>query len=678
MPSPTGDRPRRSWKLAVLIPLGVVVLVFGGWLIGYAIDNGSHSGKVMRNVTLTFPDGRYKDVGIGGLSESALRELLAEVAEEHASRPVRLRMESGDETITMGDLGFGIDVDRTVEDALRPGRIGSFFERAGKWAGSMLQSHKTQVHYLTDLNTRSFADREDIILAEPSDAELAPRGPQRSFRFTPGEEGSAVCGGDIAQVLRQAADPFAEDIDEEVPTTKLPARTNNDALAQQIESLNQATSRGLRVHSAGTSHDFSPAIVRNWLDIELDVAGKQVRTCADLQPRPASSAALRVSLVADETIRSALERRFADDIVPGDFGTITIVDGKPVALDPSPGSRCCAPFDTDSILHALFAEPPASDSTAPDTARTPTDGDAIDNSTTDDNTADGSPPDAPAPPSISVPVRVDPDLMPDFEADGKIREIVGEFTTNHRPDTEADPQPRVTNIQRFADLVRGAIIEPGETFSLNDHVGERTEEKGFVEAGVIYRGVFTEDVGGGVSQFATTFFNAAFFAGLDFLEYQSHTLYISRYPYGRETTISWPYVDLVVQNNTDYPMLVWPTYTADSITVSIYSTQWAESAQTDQIRIAEGECVRVHTERTRTFPDGTEKTDRVTALYRPSEGINCAGEPEVPPPDCADNEIGIDTDDDEWPDACQPCPAGQIADRSQLRGDVCVRESDGS
>ena len=656
IPSPSGDQPRRSWKLAVFIPLGVVVLVFGGWLIAYAVDNGSHSGKVMRNVTLTFPDGRYEDVGIGGLSESALRELLAEVAEEHASRPVRLRMESGDETITMGDLGFGIDVDRTVEDALRPGRIGSFFERAGKWAGSMLESHKTQVHYLTDLNTGSFADREDIILAEPADAELAPRGPQRSFRFTPGEEGAAICGSDIAQVLSQAADPFAEDIDEEVPTTKLPARTNNAALAQQIELLNQATSRGLTVHSAETSHDFSPAIVRNWLKAELEVAGKQVRTCADLQPAPASSATLSVSLVADETIHSALERRFADDIVPGDFGTITIVDGKPVALDPSPGSRCCAPFDTDSILHALFAE----------------------SSAADDEAADSTSPDssAPAPPSISVPVRVDPDLIPDFEADGQIREIVGEFTTNHRPDTKADPQPRVTNIQRFADLVRGAIIEPGEIFSLNDHVGERTEEKGFVEAGVIYRGVFTEDVGGGVSQFATTFFNAAFFAGLDFLEYQSHTLYISRYPYGREATISWPYVDLVVQNNTDYPMLVWPTYTADSITVSIYSTEWAESEQTDQIRIAEGECVRVHTERTRTFPDGTEKTDRVTALYRPSEGINCAGDPEVPPPDCADNEIGIDTDDDEWPDACQPCPAGQIADRSQLRGDVCVRESD--
>ena len=643
----------KGWKLAGFIFLGIAVLVFGGWLIGYAIDNNSHSGKVMRNVTLTFPDGRYEDVGIGGLAESSLRDLLAEVAEEYATRPVTLQMESGDQTFTMGDLGFGLDLDRTIEEALRPGRIGSFFERAGKWVGSMFETHRTQAYYLTDLNTGIFADIEDIILAEPADAELTTRGAQRSFRFTPGEEGAAVCGDDIVRSLRQAADPFADEIVVEVPSTKLPARTSNDTLAQQIELLNQATSLGLTVRSAETSHDFSPAIVRGWLKTELEVAGRQARTCADLQPEPASSATLSVSLVADDTIHSALERRFADDIVPGDFGTITIVDGKPVALDPSPGSRCCAPFDTDSILHALFADP-----------------------ATDDPATDSTTSDTPAPPSISAPVRVDPDLMPDFEADGKIREIVGEFTTNHRPDTEANPQPRVTNIQRFADLVRGAIIEPDEIFSLNDHVGERTEEKGFVEAGVIYRGVFTEDVGGGVSQFATTFFNAAFFAGLDFLDYQSHTLYISRYPYGREATISWPYVDLVVQNNTPYPMLIWPTYTADSITVSIYSTQWAESEQTDQIGIAEGECVRVHTERTRTFPDGSETTDRVIALYRPSEGINCAGDPEVPPPDCADNEIGIDTDDDEWPDACQPCPAGQVADRSQLRRDVCVRESE--
>ena len=51
-----------------------------------------------------------------------------------------------------------------------------------------------------------------------------------------------------------------------------------------------------------------------------------------------------------------------------------------------------------------------------------------------------------------------------------------------------------------------------------------------------------------MSQFATTIFNAAFFAGLDFVEYQSHSLQFSRYPAGREATISWPEPDLVFEN----------------------------------------------------------------------------------------------------------------------------------
>ena len=143
----------RGWKLAAIIFLGAAVLVFGGWLIGYVIDSNSHSGKVVRNVTLTFPDGRYEDVGIGGLSEADLRELLAEAAEEYASRPVTLQMESGVQAFTMGDLGFGIDLDRTISEAMRPGRIGNFFERAGKWAGSIFEPHRTQVYYFTDLNT---------------------------------------------------------------------------------------------------------------------------------------------------------------------------------------------------------------------------------------------------------------------------------------------------------------------------------------------------------------------------------------------------------------------------------------------------------------------------------------------------------------------------------------------
>ena len=128
-----------------------------------------------------------------------------------------------------------------------------------------------------------------------------------------------------------------------------------------------------------------------------------------------------------------------------------------------------------------------------------------------------------------------------------IVEVIGEFTTNYQPN-----QTRNINIQRIAELTRGAVIEPGGEFSINDYVGRRTRENGFVDAGVISNGVFTTSVGGGISQYATTLFNAAFFAGLDFGDYQSHSIYISRYPYGREATVNFPNVDLEILNTTPY------------------------------------------------------------------------------------------------------------------------------
>ena len=67
-----------------------------------------------------------------------------------------------------------------------------------------------------------------------------------------------------------------------------------------------------------------------------------------------------------------------------------------------------------------------------------------------------------------------------------IVEVIGEFTTNYQPN-----QTRNINIQRIAELTQGAVIEPGGEFSINDYVGRRTRENGFVDAGVISNGVFT-------------------------------------------------------------------------------------------------------------------------------------------------------------------------------------------
>lgn len=146
-----------------------------------------------------------------------------------------------------------------------------------------------------------------------------------------------------------------------------------------------------------------------------------------------------------------------------------------------------------------------------------------------------------------------------------IHELVSTFTTNYPAG-----QARVQNIHRIAAIVNGHIVPPGTVLSLNETVGKRTAENGFVTAPVIYEGEFTQDVGGGVSQFATTFFNAVFFGSYEILEHQPHSVYISRYPMGREATISWPKPDVRFRNDTDTGILIRTFVTRSSVTVSFY------------------------------------------------------------------------------------------------------------
>ncbi len=206
----------------------------------------------------------------------------------------------------------------------------------------------------------------------------------------------------------------------------------------------------------------------------------------------------------------------------------------------------------------------------------------------------------------------------------QVTEVVAEFTTNH-PCCEN----RVTNIQTMADKLTGYYMLPGETLSFNDYVGRRTREKGYLPAGAIRGGHMTDEVGGGVSQFATTMFNAAFFAGLDLDEYQSHSVYFSRYPFGREATLSMPGPDLVLTNSTEYPALIWPTYDDTSITVSIYSTAHIDVTELDQRTYYRGQCRHSQIDRQRTYPNGLVRVDTIIANYRPADGIDCNGN-EIP------------------------------------------------
>jgi vancomycin resistance protein YoaR len=145
-------------------------------------------------------------------------------------------------------------------------------------------------------------------------------------------------------------------------------------------------------------------------------------------------------------------------------------------------------------------------------------------------------------------------------------ELVSRFTTYYPP-----AQPRVINIRRAAQLLDRTVLRPGARFSMNQALGRRTRARGFVAAPMISGGIHINSVGGGVSQVATTLYNAAFFAGLRLIAHTPHSFYISRYPMGREATISWGGPELVFQNDWDSALLMRLRTTAKSITVGFYS-----------------------------------------------------------------------------------------------------------
>ena len=175
-----------------------------------------------------------------------------------------------------------------------------------------------------------------------------------------------------------------------------------------------------------------------------------------------------------------------------------------------------------------------------------------------------------------------------------IRERVSTFTTYY---PHADY--RNTNIGRAGELIDGTVLEPGETFSLNGTVGERTRANGFTEGYVISDGILVSDLGGGVSQMATTTFNAAFFAGLEDVEHKPHSFYIDRYPVGREATVAWGSVDLRFRNDTRHGVLITTHVTPSTVSSSGVVTVSMWSTRTWDIRARTGERYDFTEEQTR-------------------------------------------------------------------------------
>ncbi len=203
---------------------------------------------------------------------------------------------------------------------------------------------------------------------------------------------------------------------------------------------------------------------------------------------------------------------------------------------------------------------------------------------------------------------------------------------------------RTTNIGTAARYINGTMLMPGDTFSMNDTVKERTVENGYTSGWIIGPGgVFKNEMGGAVSTITTAMYNAAWFAGMKLVEHRAHSIYISRYEPGREATVSWGSFDMKFKNNLDHAVLITTKLRGTSISVYFWGTKqwedigsvfgpWTNQSPYSEIISTDTEChdqdgmPGFHITVWRTFfKNGVEvKREPYTTSYRPSPHVICA------------------------------------------------------
>ncbi len=567
-PDLVDDRPRRRWLVGLLLAPFVLLLLL---VLAWAVDTSS--GAVARNVTLA-------GVDIGGLSEDELAGRVGDVAETFSTMPVELEVGDAVYETTTADLGLTVHEDRTAERALEVGDSSFIGAQPFSWAWSLIANRQAPV--LLQVNEAQLATE---VVALEGDARTPPTEPtvelvDGAFEVVPGQDGRGLDPVDIAHRLPGVAEAaVADDLGvirlelEQVAIPPLGSEEEAQAAADEAEEL---VGEPVEVVTSGGTRSVTSEQLRSWVQLTSNQDGSVALT------------------FVEDKVAPTLRRVFADVEGHPVDASVTLEGGVPVVVPGRDGTVCCADGAGAAILAALEGG----------TRRVELE------------LVQG-------PPSFTT---------EDAQAYGIKEPVGGSFAWRNGAPTTAGPGfttyhapsgARITNIHRMADIVRGTLVGPGETFSINEVVGERTAAKGFVPAGAIREGKHVDEIGGGVSQFATTMFNAAYFAGLQIDESQAHSEYFDRYPRGREATMGYPAPDLKWTNDTPYGILVWTSYTQSSLTITLYSTPHARAEQTGSSESRVGNCTVVTTTRTITYPDGQTRQDKFRATYRPGEGQRC-------------------------------------------------------
>ena len=211
---------------------------------------------------------------------------------------------------------------------------------------------------------------------------------------------------------------------------------------------------------------------------------------------------------------------------------------------------------------------------------------------------------------------------------------------------------RETNVGQAARYMDGKILKPGEIFSMNETIKERTTKNGYVKGIYIGEGGrFDFGLGGGVSIITSATWTAAFYAGLERIEQRAHSVHIARYTPGLEATVSWPKLDLKFRNNTKNNILIKAIPARDGITISMYGTKEYDritakfgepynlNNKIDTVNSYDPNCLaqdpapgfKIVVTRQFWKNNSIVQSENLTTSYKPSDHVICLKEGEVAP-----------------------------------------------
>ena len=506
----------------------------------FLVDISRQGDNVFRNTSVG-------GVALGGLTELEALSVLQTHQDTLSATPIEFSINGDTDTLLPPEVGLSLDLDTALSSALDVGKTGSFFSRLTHWFSSFGGS--------TDVKLSTEVDYETFTLSMEALSDTLVNQP-------PFNGGIEIVDGALSAQYPQTGRVL--DLADALPniTTSFQQSPRSTVQLKDLVKEPLLTQDHITASIREAQRLLSGPITLQTPDPE------KVLTITEAELLEAFIANInlesqRVEISFDDAFLRGLVVPIADDLAtePKDAEMLFLDDGTVEIVPGFPGTT----VDIGLLGEALAVAGNRTDRTA----------------------------------KLPVLENAQPEITTESLGSLGIKHLVSKFTTYHSPG-----QDRVVNIQTMAGTVDGTIIGPGEVFSLNGVVGQRTLEKGYLPAGTIIKGEHVDTVGGGVSQFATTTYNAMFWAGLEDVSHQSHSEYFSRYPEGIEATVNWPELDLKFRNDTENSIMVKTSFEPNSISLYI----WGDNDG----RYQEGEQSRgsLHTN---VVNEGGPKARRVTA-----------------------------------------------------------------